>query len=233
MITLSPVPPGYLPWFDDVGLQNWFNYILNLSMDSTFSAAWSTQGNDFGNGAEIVYNAVSFSWHILPCAEGTFVQSTNFPTRRKKIINTGYNNGVARTGLFVKANLLLNKKMASGTSTWGSQLTVTIPTEQLLASPGGPVGFGSLTHTCILKKVSTGGTITTLKTLTLVNTTTVGNLVYYTFSDATAIGTINAGDVLYVEYTATFTGGAHTNSGDSETYSIITSGVNNIFASIP
>lgn len=98
---------------------------------------------------------------------------------------------------------------------------------------GGPAGISALTHTCILKKVSTGGTITTLKTLTLIGTMTNGTRVVYTFSSGTAIGSISAGDVLYVEYTATFTGAAHTNNGDREQYALITAGLDTMFASIP
>lgn len=49
MIVLNPTPPDYLSGFDDIGLQNWFNYIIQLSMDSDFSSTGSTQENGFAN----------------------------------------------------------------------------------------------------------------------------------------------------------------------------------------
>ena len=238
MLTLLPTSPNYLQWYDDIWTQKWFNYIATLSMDSSFNTTASSTWNDFVNWADMIYNAVSFAWHLLPIAESVFTSTASFPTKRKKIINTGYNSWGARTGLFMRANFLLNKNMDAGSNVWWTNLVVTIPLEIIINQISGASGFSAITPTCILKKVSTWWTITTLKTLTLVNSWSVNiggqNLMNnYTFSDSTWIWSISAGDVLYVEVTVTGTGGAHTNSGDSETVSIITTGTNNLFASIP
>lgn len=45
---------------------------------------------------------------------------------------------------------------------------------------------------------------------------------YYTFNDNTGIGTINAGDVLFIEYILTFTAPGFTNSGYYSNLSILT-----------
>ena len=232
MITLLPSPQNYLQWYDDVWLQNWFNYIVNLSQDSIFSSTASWQWNDFWTWADLVYNGVSFAWALVPLPEWVFPSTSLFPTRRKKFVNTWYNNGTSRTG-FAKANFILNKKMDAGSNTWWTNLTVTIQTEQIVVNAGWSPSISWVATTCILKKVSTWGTITTLKTLSLVNTSTNGTTINYTYSDSTAIWSISAWDVLYIEYTISFNGGVHNNLGDSETVSIVTTGQNNLFASIP
>ncbi len=204
-------------------------------MGSQFDSTWSTQENGFALGAEVVYQSISFAWHILPVPEGAFniTPWTTIPTRRKKMNVTNYNNGVARTWQAVKCNFLLNKKMDAWSSNWWTWLQVTIPLE--LVASGAGAWISALTHSCILKKISTGWSVTTLKTLTLVSTTkdAVTGITYYTFSDNTGIGTINAGDVIFLEYTVTYTAGAHTNTGSVSNVSIITNWSNNLFASIP
>lgn len=227
MITLNPTLPWYLPWFDDVGTNNWFQYILNLSMDSFVDSSWSNQLNDFPMGAEITYKTIPFAGIILPLPNGLFVDNARFPTRRKTLRNTGYDNGVARTDQQIKCNFLLNKKFDAGTSQWWSDLSVTIPVEESGWAPT------VNSHSCILKKVNTAGTVSTLKTLTLTSTTTSWIVRNYTFSDATPIWALSAWDVLFIEYVLTFTAPWFTNSWYYTTLSIITNGQNNLFASIP